>query len=534
MADRSRSSSAKTRPNTEFELNPGQLEADELFANPVLRHICAVGGSRSGKTFFIVRAIMSRACMASGSRHVILRSKANAAKQSISLLTLPAVNALCFPNHKFLFHKSDNYWEGSNGSEIWVGGLDDKERVEKILGKEYATIFLNECSQIAYASVRLVRTRLAQVVAIDAPGLPGGDLTQRMYYDLNPVGKLHWTNSIFGKKVDPDSKKPMPSPEQYGRLFLNPEQNKKNLSKEYLDELRNEPNERHRKRFYEGIYIDEVDGALWTYEQIEAIRCTEEDLPEMSQTIVVIDPSGAMDKSKDADVEVKPKNDEIGIVVLSLGVDGRVYLRRDLSMVAGPTEWGKAAVAAYHAYKADRIVAEVNFGGGMVEYVIKSLDDNVPVKCIRAAPGQGKHIRAEPVATLYAKDRARHVGKFADLEDQLCAFTSLGYGGPKSPDRADAWIWGVTDLVLQDCGAEGWIEYYRRLAAEVGAKNVETPEFGFDISPEATKSNRIVVPQGTSHVYLMDGTCLLVPQDRIITVSEEDAAALGRRGWQRI
>jgi len=159
-----------------------------LFANPALRHICAVGGSRSGKTFFIVRAIMTRALRGDGSRHAILRHRANAARQSIWLDTLPNVNRICFPDFPFVEHRQDGFWEGPNGSQIWVGGLDDKDRVEKILGNEYSTIFLNECSQISYASALLVRTRLAQSV----PGL-----TQRMYYDLNPVGKMHWTNVLF-------------------------------------------------------------------------------------------------------------------------------------------------------------------------------------------------------------------------------------------------------------------------------------------------------------------------------------------------
>lgn len=534
MAVLSRSSSPRTNRTTKFKFNPGQIPADALFSNPLMRYLCLVGGSRSGKTFFIVRAIMMRALIASNSDHCILRFRANAAKASIWHKTLPDVSRICFPDHKFVEHKQDGFWQASNGSRIWVGGLDDKARVEKILGNEFVSIFLNECSQISYPSVEMVQTRLAQIVAID--GLPGvaGDMIQRMYFDLNPVGKLHWSNEIFGNLRDPNNKKPLANPEQYGRLFLNPAQNAKNLSQQYLDSLRLNPNERHRKRFWEGVYIDEVEGSLWTYEEIEKARCTEEDLPEMRSTIVIIDPSGTMDKSKEADIDTKPTNDEVGIVVASLGVDGRVYLRQDISRVDGPTQWGKAAVAAYHAFKADRITAEVNFGGGMVEYVIKSIDPNVPVKCIRAAPGQGKHIRAEPVSTLYKNDKIRHVGKFGDLEDQLCAFTTLGYGGPKSPDRADAWIWGVTDLLLQDAGAEGWIEYYRRLAAEEGIKLDAGPEYGFEITPEAPKECKVLVPDGTSHVYLSDGSCMLVPPDRIIIVPEQDAKSLGRRGWQRI
>lgn len=516
-----------------FKLNPGQIPADALFANPLLRHICLVGGTRSGKTFFIVRAIMTRAIRGEGSRHAVLRAHANAAKKTISMDTLPMVNRLCFPQHHFIEHRGDGFWEGPNGSQIWVGGLDDKKRVEKILGSEFVSVYLNECSQISYSNASIARTRLAQVV----PGL-----IQRMYYDLNPVGKTHWTNKLFGLKVDPESDKPLAHPEQYDRLFLNPEHNAENLSEAQLDELRNEANTRHRKRFYEGVYVDEVEGALITYEQIERARCTEEDLPELSQTIVAIDPSGTMEKSRDTDVDIKPKNDETGIIVASLGVDGRVYLRKDLSMVAGPEAWGKAAVSAYHYFKADRIIVEVNYGGGMAINVIKSIDPNIPVKALRAAPGQGKHVRAEPVATLYQRKDANgepnpgvyHVGRYPELEDQLCAFTTMAYGGPKSPDRADAWIWAVTDLAIQTNGAEGWIEYYRRLSEEANGAPVK-PGFGYEIgAPNPDKKYRVRVPEGITHVYLSDGQPLLVPADRIVSVSKEDASALGRRGWERL
>lgn len=430
----------KSTSKPSFKPNPGQEPAYALFNDPLLRHICLVGGSRSGKTFFIVRAIMMRALKASNSSHAILRFRGNAARASIWLDTLPKVNRLCFPDHHWIEHRADSFWEASNGSRIWVGGLDDKDRVEKILGQEHATIFLNECSQIGYGSALLARTRLAQNV----PGL-----TQRMYYDLNPVGKTHWTNVVFGLKKDPVEDKPLENPEQYARLFLNPEQNRQNLTEAYLKELRDAPT-RHRQRFYEGIYVDEIEGALWTFAQFEELRVEEDELPELLQTIVVIDPSGASTPSRDAaDIDVKPKNDEIGIIVASLGADGIVYLRKDLSMLGGPELWGKAAIAAYHHFKADHIVAEVNFGGDMVAYVIRSLDGGVPVKKVRAS--EGKHIRAEPVSAHYHRKLVRHVGTFPKLEEQLCDFTTLGYNGPKSPDRADACLVAGT-IIATDRG----------------------------------------------------------------------------------
>jgi hypothetical protein len=510
--------------------NPAQLPATRLLRNQ--RHTCLVGGARSGKTTTIVRAIIMRALRYPGSRHVILRFRAIHADASIARDTIPKVMANFFPDTRYQHVKSPhNLIKFPNGSEIWIGGLDDERRADKILGAEYATIFLNECSQISWYSAKLVLSRLAQVIE---------GCQQRFWCDINPVGKSHWTNVLFGEKCDPDNPQtPLEDANDYGRMFINPKDNEKNLGEAYVNWLAKQSGN-YRKRFYEGEYVDEVSGALWSYSRISAVTLGPDDPePEYVQTVVAIDPSGASEAGDKSDVEMKPKNDETGIVVASLGKDQRVYLRADLSTSGGPESWAKAAVAAYHYYKADHIIAEINFGGGMVESVIRAQDGNVAVKVVRA--GNGKHIRAEPVSMLYLNDGVRHVyssnSAFSRLEDQLCAFTTMGYGGPKSPDRADAWIWAVTDMVLQD-GANHWIEYYRRLNEQAGTLQAQRgdpkPEFGYEVTPKVTKLNRVKVPDGISTLYLIDGTQVLVPDDRIVDVSAEDAAAFGMRGWERL
>lgn len=535
--------------------NPSQLIATDLLGRQ--RHTCLVGGARSGKTTTIVRGIVLRALRYEGSRHVILRNRAVYADASIGLDTIPKVMKLFFPGQPYKHSRHPhNIVRFPNGSEIWIGGLDDAARVDKILGAEYATIFLNECSQISWYAARLVRSRLAQVI---------DGCTQRMFYDINPVGKSHWTNMLFGSKLDPETKTAIADPDNYARMFINPMDNAANLSAEFVAELESSTGN-YRKRFYEGVYIDENPNSLWTAELIEACRVMPGDEPEYVQTVVVIDPSGASEEGDRTDVEKKPKNDEIGIVVASLGKDQKVYLRADLSLVAGPVGreidpetglkkmgWAEVAIAAYHAFGADHILAEVNYGGGMVDAVIRAQDSNVPVRVVSAK--SGKHVRAEPISTLYTRDGIRHVGRFDLLEDQLCAFTSLGYGGAKSPDRADAWIWAVTDLALAS-GANNWIEYYRRLGEAVPDESLEQPAttsallkpeapaappeppaFGFGFGAAAAKPvstrSRIIVPEGTSTIYLTDGSCVLVPESRIITVSREDAAVFARCGWER-
>ena len=490
-----------------FELTEDQGAADQILVGPQ-RHTLLVGGSRSGKTSLLVRGIGIRALSAPASRHAILRFRQNAARQSISLDTLPKIFRLCWPKVELVEHRQDGYYSLPNDSEIWVGGLDDKERVDKILGREYATILLNECSQIPYASVVTVLTRLAQVV----PGL-----RQRAYYDLNPVGKGHWTQVLFGDKRDPISRQPLPNPDDYARMFLNPGGNARNLSPEYLHSLALLP-ERQRKRFFDGVYVDEVEGALWTYEVLERQRVVDFPIERCRRLVVAVDPSGAEDSEDEG-------KDEIGIVIAALGDDGHCYVLADRSVRDGPEVWGRIVATAYHEFRADRIVAEVNYGGAMVKFVIRAADKNVPVNIITAS--RGKAVRADPVSALYAQGLVHHVGRFAFLEDQLCAFTSSGYRGTDSPDRADALVWAVTDLMLDQPEGWGLIEHYRQQAEQTaaGAQAKAAP---------ALALTRLLAPAGVSTVYGITGAAYLVGADRVVEVTEEDAKPLLGQGFERI
>ena len=272
-----------SQPSVQSKFAPTdrQKRAQELL-RAGQRHTLLVGGSRSGKTTLLVHEIALRALQAGGSRHAILRLHANATRASIGLDTLPKVFDLWFPGEALKRHRADGYFSLENKSEIWIGGLDDKERVEKILGKEYATIFLNECSQIPYSSVLVALTRLAQVK---------GGLRQAAFYDLNPTGKGHWTNVLFGDLRDPVSRQPLQDPDDYARLFLNPSDNAANLAPAYLKSLEGLP-ERQRKRFFEGAYIDELAGALFSYETIARARVAELSEPRRVRIVVAVDPVG--------------------------------------------------------------------------------------------------------------------------------------------------------------------------------------------------------------------------------------------------
>ncbi|ABS68856.1 protein of unknown function DUF264 [Xanthobacter versatilis] len=675
MMGLSRSSSTlRTAP---FELTGRQREALRLLGGPQ-RHTMLAGGARSGKTFLLTRGVVVRALKAPESRHAILRFRANAVRSSVALDTLPKVTSLCFPGLKLVEHRQDGFFELPNGSQIWLGGLDDKERVEKILGQEYCldpeslvlaadlrwvpahtlnvgdqivgfpedlrgnqtlerssverteiieahkyrvvtdrgetivsaqhkfvygkprthnrlrwvdaqnlkpgdwikfaaspwaekkdytggwlagiydgegcisqtdtythcqvaqkpglvldaireglaeigvianespqsasgvvnlhcagmwqamrllgmvrprrlmpksakvwegrrafntrgdhhyakvvsveyigrgpvvslgtstktliadgflghncTLYFNECSQIPYSSILVARTRLAQVV----PGL-----MQRALYDLNPAGTGHWTYREFIEGRDPISGAPLSAPDNFQHMFLNPGDNAKNLSPEFLRSLEALP-EKQRRRFFDGMYVAEIDGALWTLDLIE--RCRSEPIApgdhRLRRIVIGVDPSGAANK-EDA------RSDEIGIVVAGMMDDGTAVILEDGTVRDGPSGWGKVVAGLYHKWGADRVIAERNYGGAMVEFVILTADKSIPVSVITAS--RGKHIRAEPVSALYEQGKVRHAGRFPEMEDQFTNFSTSGYMGDRSPDRADAAVWALTELML--------------------------------------------------------------------------------------
>lgn len=418
-----------------MKLTDRQLAAQEVLASDST-HVILYGGSRSGKTFLLVRNVCTRALKAPKSRHAILRFRFNAIKASIVFDTFPKVMELAFPGVKYTVSKTDWFAEFENGSQIWFGGLDDKERAEKILGMEFATIYLNEASQIPQGSRDIAVTRLAQAVQQSYEGRADRPLKPRMYYDCNPPSKSHWSYKLFVQKIDPDTKQPLSNPQDYAYFQINPQDNAANISKGYLETL-NSLSQRLQKRFLRGEFADATPNALFRDEDIDKWRVIDGKLPDMVRIVVAVDPSGSGD-TDNAD------NDAIGICVVGLGTDGNSYLLEDLTVKAGPATWGKVATDAYERHKADVVVGETNYGGAMVQFTIQTCRPRTPYKAVTAT--RGKSVRAEPISSLYELGKVRHVGYFNDLEDELTAFSTTGYTGERSPNRADAVIWALTEL----------------------------------------------------------------------------------------
>lgn len=378
-------------------------KVEHYFANGIMHH-------NSGKTFIIMRAIITRA-LAYESRHGVFRQRFSHLKSSIIFDTLPKMMGLCFPGVMDRCHlnKSDWFLRLPNRSEVWFAGLDDKERTEKVLGQEFATLFLNECSQIALSSRNIAMTRLAQKTP----------LRLRAWYDCNPPSESHWTNKLFYKKIDPDTKTKLADPENYATLKMNPASNMDNLTSDYFKILEGLPT-KQRNRFLYGQFASDVEGALWTAEALDVGRVLDGDVPDLQRIIIAIDPSGC---SGPEDL----RSDEVGIVLGGLGVDGRAYIMEDLSGKFGPQRWGQIVLSAYERWRADAIVAEINYGGAMVKEVIRAAasEAKVPMPSFKMVhASRGKVVRAEPVAALYGNaekmGKISHVGRFPLLEDQLC------------------------------------------------------------------------------------------------------------------
>lgn len=189
------------------------------------------------------------------------------------------------------------------------------------------------------------------------------------------------------------------------------------------------------KQELEGEIIDEVTTGLWRRVWIEENRVRS--APEMLRIVVALDPPITSNANSDA----------CGIIVAGVGIDGRAYVLADRTIRGRePTVWAKAAIAAYHDFSADRLVAETNQGGDLVVSVLRQVDHTIPIRKVLAT--RGKWMRAEPVAALYAEGRVVHVGTHGDLEQQLVAFGADGLASGRSPDRLDALVWAITELLL--------------------------------------------------------------------------------------
>ncbi len=242
--------------------------------------------------------------------------------------------------------------------------------------------------------------------------------------------------------------------------------NMANLAKSTVNELYERyGGTRLGRQELEGEILEDIPGAFWTREILDGSRV--KNPPEdLERVLVAVDPAASSAE----------RADEHGIVVVGLARDedgyGRGYVLEDASMKGTPEEWAKVAIRMYRKWQADKIVAEKNNGGEMVESVIKAADRSVPVKLVHAT--RGKTVRAEPISALYEQGRVHHVGSFDKLEDQMCLFSvdNVRNSSTGSPDRVDALVWGLTEIFEKIAG--------RRRKSTVGRGTVQEKTFNVD------------------------------------------------------
>jgi predicted phage terminase large subunit-like protein len=212
----------------------------------------------------------------------------------------------------------------------------------------------------------------------------------------------------------------------HATLFDNPHN-----PQEWIDRMRARyENTRLGRQELMGELLEDLEGALWTRAMMENRA---EKAPDLTRVVVAVDPAVTSGDSAD----------DTGIVVVGRGVDDHAYVLADATCHLSPDQWAKRVVSVYRMHDADRVIAEVNNGGELVEAVLRTVDPGLPFKSIHAS--RGKRTRAEPVAALYEQGKVHHVGGFAELEDELCTWIP---GEGDSPDRLDALAWAITELML--------------------------------------------------------------------------------------
>jgi hypothetical protein len=250
---------------------------------------------------------------------------------------------------------------------------------------------------------------------------------------LNPCHKAHWIYRKWFEGLTPEF-----SGVRNGVTYIHTTyvDNQTHLPPDIVAEaaaLRGTNPQRYN-RVFRGHWAEEVQGALWTWGMIEEARFrTDDGLPTLARVVVAVDPA----------VTSSDTSDETGLVCVALGSDGAYYVLSDLTRRASPLEWATAAVGEYRRRKADRIVGEMNNGGDLVEANLRNVDKAVAYTGVHAT--RGKMLRAEPIAALYEQGKVHHVGSFPELETEM--MTYAGRSNEKSPNRLDALVWALTELV---------------------------------------------------------------------------------------
>lgn len=372
------------------------------------RYKGAKGGRGSGKSHFFAELGVERCLMRPGSRGVCIREVQKTLKDSAKRLIEDKIAALGVQDR---FSPLNTEIKTPGGGVILFQGMQDhtSESIKSLEGFDWA--WVEEAQTLSARSLEMLRP------TIRAPG-------SELWFTWNPRSAEDPVDKLFCGET--------PAPDAIIRHI------------NYLDnpffpaelEMERAFDEKARPDRYAHVWLGAYEpvavGAIWDRLMLHRNRRAE--APAMKRILVAVDPAVSSDAG----------SDEHGIVVVGLGEDGRGYVLADYTTRGGPRKWAERAVTALDEFDADAIVIERNQGGDMCRHTLQSVRPSVRV--IEVVATRGKHVRAEPIAALYAGDRVSHVGTHERLETQMCQMTAGGFEGEGSPDRVDALVWGLTEL----------------------------------------------------------------------------------------
>lgn len=378
------------------------------------RYRGAKGGRASGKSHFFAELLVERMLQDSTTKAICIREVQKSLEFSSKQLIGDKIKALGV-GHYFEIQKNRISPVSGDGVIIFQGMQDHTaESVKSLEGFDIA--WVEEAQSLSTRSLELLDPTLrkegSEIWCSWNPNREG-DPVEQLFKDNDNAALVH-VNYMDNPFVT-------------------------DATKEMADRIRSQ-NLMKYNHIWLGDYMKEIEGALWTADQLYACRIDEQEIPELSRIVVAIDPA----------VTGNASSDETGIVVAGRTSKEKYVVLEDCSLRGSPDQWIKRAISKYHEYQADRIIAETNNGGDLVENLLRNTDRSISYRSVRAT--RGKMLRAEPVAALYENDQVVHAGKFPELEEQM-----IFYNGRSnvSPDRLDALVWAITEL-SQTSGQAVW------------------------------------------------------------------------------
>lgn len=372
------------------------------------RYLGAYGGRGSAKSHFFAEKLVEECLAQPGTRAVCVREVQRSLKESVKRLVEDKIQAWGMGHQ---FSPRDDRTLTPGGGVILYQGMQDHtaESIKSLEGFRIA--WAEEAQTMTSRSLEMLRPTIRT---------PGSEL----WFSWNPRNASDPVDDMLRGLRPPTNSIVVKANWRDNPWFPDV------LEQERKDDLANRPD--RYMHVWEGDYEPTAIGAIW--DRLVLHRNRRDAAPTLSRIVVAVDPA----------VSGEPGSDEHGIIVVGIGADGRGYVLEDLTCRGGPEAWSRAAVVAYDKHDADAIVIERNQGGDMCRHTLRTVRPSLPV--IEVTATRGKHVRAEPIAALYAQGKISHVGTFPELEQQMCQMTAAGYAGEGSPDRCDALVWGLTQL----------------------------------------------------------------------------------------